>query len=77
MNEFLTHPWPIAVVILTALLLRRKLKFWGPGFGMEVNHEPGDDGPEPGSNAARLPKPPKPAPRRSPGKQKKPKRRKK
>ena len=76
MSEFLTQPWPYAVVV-TALLLGRRLKFWGWGFGMEVNHEPDDEGPEQDSNAARRPKPPKPAPRQSAGKQRKPKRGKK
>jgi hypothetical protein len=63
MSEFLTQPWPYAVVF-TAIVLGRNLKFWGWGFGMEVNHEP-------------VPKTAKPAPRRSPGKRKTPKRRKK
>ena len=41
MLQLSSQPWPyLAIVLVTALLLRRRLKMWGCGFGVEVNHHP-------------------------------------
>lgn len=80
MSELLTQPWPYAV-LFTALVLGRRLKFWGPGFGVEVNHgpDPGKSGPDATGPAQPGPKAPSPKPTapRSSGKGKKSKRGKK
>ena len=38
MTELLVEPWLYATgVVLTALILRRRLRLWGFGFGVEAN----------------------------------------
>ncbi|QJW95389.1 hypothetical protein [Frigoriglobus tundricola] len=38
MSEMTNQPWPyLATVLVTALLLGRRLKLWGFGFGVEVH----------------------------------------
>lgn len=55
MFEASNNPWPFfTTVLVTALVLRRSLKVWGYGFGVEVNASPeGSRRPKPRTNPKR------------------------